>query len=191
MAAVALLACGVVLAQETTMPAAGREVIPDRYVVVFKEEIRDPTAAAREPEHDQTNTNSEHQPATAGSGNLPDITSRERLDQLEAKIRSLEPLGEVGSPQLDRVLNFAAVTNKVEMLETRLDTRMDTLSERISSQGSELNAKITALETKSWVDARWFNGLLFLLGLLAGWLTSGVVELGGVIRWLLDLLQAN
>jgi subtilisin family serine protease len=48
MAAVALLACGVVLAQETTMPAPGREVIPDRYVVVFKEGIRDPTAAARE-----------------------------------------------------------------------------------------------------------------------------------------------
>ncbi len=51
MAAAVLLACGVVLAQETTVPAPGRpsagEVIPNRYVVVFKEGVRDPTAVAR------------------------------------------------------------------------------------------------------------------------------------------------
>lgn len=54
MTAVVLVASGVVLAQESTMPAPERappaagSVIPDRYIVVLKEEVPDPTAVARE-----------------------------------------------------------------------------------------------------------------------------------------------
>src|SRR5215216_7502424 len=59
MTAVVLVASGVVLAQESTMPAPERappaagSVIPDRYIVVLKEEVPDPTAVARE--HAQLN----------------------------------------------------------------------------------------------------------------------------------------
>jgi aqualysin 1 len=53
MAAVVLLACGVVWAQETTTPAPEQtpppgDVIPGQYIVVLNEEVRDPTAVARE-----------------------------------------------------------------------------------------------------------------------------------------------